>query len=264
MLHALRQEAAKDLPGTLKRVAALGRYTEIELVSFKGYSGPSARDGFAALAPLPTADIRAMLADAGFRARSCHFKYPELAPDTIEQSIDWALGVGTEYMTVGDVAPTTTADEWKGHFLRLNQCGERLARAGLKLGLHTQNDIWKPFAGDRLVMDALLEAVDVGHCNIELDFSTTQSMKIDPVVYLGRYPGRFFALHLRDAKTPEGQGYLPSVPLGQGDIDWRATFKAARAARVPHYIVEMQTQGRMDPIDAMKLSADFIRGLTID
>ena len=133
----------------------------------------------------------------------------------------------------------------------------------MKLGLHTQNDLWRSLGGQGLALDALLAAVEERHCHVQLDLSSTQSMKIDPAAYLARYPGRFFGIHLRDAKTPQGTGYLPSVPLGQGDVNWHALFTAARRARVPHYIVEMQTQGQMDPVEALKLSAEFVRRLTL-
>ena len=263
MIHALRPEAAKDLPGTLKRVAELGYYREIEMVSFKGYGSANARDGFAPLANMPAAEARKIVQDAGFRIRSCHFKYLQFeTPESTNESVAWAKELGTEYVTLGDVTPVATRDDWKRHFDNLNQYGESVAKAGMKLGLHTQNDVWKEFDGE-LLLDKLLAAVPANHCQVELDLSSTQAMKIDPAMYVRRHPGRVFALHMRDAKTPTGTGYLPSVPLGQGDIDWRTLLTACRTANVPHYIVEMQTQGAMDPVLAMKLSAEYLRGLTL-
>ncbi|MEO8071085.1 MAG: sugar phosphate isomerase/epimerase [Acidobacteriota bacterium] len=263
MLHALRVEAAKDLAGTLKRVADLGYYREIEMVSFKGYGGATARDGFAALASMPAAEARKIVTDAGFTIRSCHFKYAQFAtPESTAESLAWAKELGTEYVTLGDVTPTATLDDWKRHFDHMNQLGEAVAKAGMRTGLHTQNDLWTVMDGE-LVLDRLLTAVPANHCQVELDLSSTQAMKIDPADYVRRHPGRVFAMHMRDAKTPAGTGYLPSVPLGQGDIDWRALLLAARAANVPNYIVEMQTQGGMDPVLAMKVSAEYLRGLTL-
>jgi sugar phosphate isomerase/epimerase len=247
----------------LKRVADLGYYRESEMVSFKGYGGATARDGFAPLVNMSAAEARKIVQDVGFVIRSCHFKYAQFqTPDSAAESVAWAKELGTEYLTLGDVTPVASLDDWKRHFDNLNQYGAMVAKAGMKLGLHTQNDMWAAVDGE-LVLDKLLTAVSANHCQIELDLSSTQVMKIDPADYVRRHPGRTFALHMRDAKTPTGTGYLPSVPLGQGDIDWRALLTACRASNVPHYIVEMQTQGAVDPITAMKLSAEYLRGLTL-
>ena len=58
--------------------------------------------------------------------------------------------------------------------------------------------------------------------------------------------------------------YLAAVPLGQGDLDWRAILAAARSAAIKMHIVEMNTQGAMDPIQALRLSVDYIRRLSIN
>jgi sugar phosphate isomerase/epimerase len=198
MLHAVRTLAVKDLRGTLQAIAALG-YTDVELVSFKGYASPAPRDGFGPLAPMQPADIRAAIADAGLSVSSAHFKLEEFDERRIDDRIAWAHGVGLEYMTVADIPPATTLDDWKPHFDTLNRLGERVRRAGLRLGLHTQVDMWRA-VGTTAIMDALLQHVSRANCEVQLDLSTTQSMGVDPVPFLQRYPGRVFALHLRDGR----------------------------------------------------------------
>jgi sugar phosphate isomerase/epimerase len=260
MLHAVRVAAAADLPGTLRRIRAFG-YAEVELVSFRGYAGPAARDGFAALAPMPPSAVRAAIADAGLTATSAHFKFEEFQDARLTESIAWAKGVGLEYMTVSDVPAATTLDDWKRRFETLDRLGERVAQDGLRLGLHTQNDFWRTVDG-ALVLDAMLQQVPAQRCAVQLDLSTTQSMGIDAAAYLARHPGRFFALHLRDAPTPEKPGgYVFSVPLGQGALDLKAIVAAAERAGIRQYIVEMQMQPPADPIEGLRLSADYLRRL---
>jgi sugar phosphate isomerase/epimerase len=268
MLHALRVQAAADLPGTLRRVAALG-YAEVELVSFRGYASAAARDGFGPLAPMSPAAIRAVIRDAGLSASSAHFKFEEFQDTRLGQSVEWATGVGLDYMTVSDVPAGTTADEWKLRFDAINRLGDRVRRDGLQLALHTQNDFWRPIdpstspgAGGVTVMDALLEHVEPGRCAIQLDLSTTQSMGVDAAAFLARHGARVFALHLRDAPTPAQRGgYVFSVPLGQGELDLASIVKAGRAAGVRKYIVEMQMQAPADPIEGLRVSADYLRRL---
>jgi sugar phosphate isomerase/epimerase len=263
MLHAVRARAARDLAGTLRQVASLG-YTEVELVSFKGYSSAAPRDGFGPLAPMAPADIRAVIRDAGLTVSSAHFKFEEFGDERLADSLEWAHGVGLEYMTVSDIPPTTTLDGWNAHFATLNRLGTRLRREGLRLGLHTQNDLWRAY-GDVVVLDALLREVDPAACAVQLDLSTAQSMGVDAVSYLRRYPSRFFALHLRDAKTPPRRGeYVFSVPLGEGDLDLKTIISAARAAGVRTWIVEMQVQAPADPIAALQRSAAYLRALDVE
>jgi sugar phosphate isomerase/epimerase len=260
MLHAVRVQAAADLPGTLRRVAALG-YAEVELVSFRGYASPAPRDGFGPLAPMSPAAIRAAIGDAGLTVSSAHFKLEEFQGTRFGESVEWAQGVGLEYMTISDMPVEPTLDAWRRQFDALDRLGEQVGREGLTLGLHTQNDLWRTFGGE-VVMDALLHRVPPQRCAIQLDLSTTQSMGVDPAAYLARHRGRFFAVHLRDAPTPPTRGgYVFSVPLGRGDLDLKSVIDASRAAGVRKYIVEMQMQAPADPIEGLRLSAEYLRKL---
>jgi sugar phosphate isomerase/epimerase len=262
MLHAVRVQAAADLPGTLRRIAALG-YSEVELVSFRGYASPAPRDGFGPLAPMPPAQIRSVIRDAGLVAASAHFKFEELQDARFDQSVAWAKGVGLEYMTISDVPAAGTSDEWTERFAALDRLGERVRREGLRLGLHTLNDFWREMDG-AMVIDRLVRQVEPARCAIQLDLSTTQSMGADPAAFLARHRGRVFALHLRDAPTPAQRGgYVFSVPLGQGALDLPAIIAAARTAGVAKYIVEMQMQAPADPVEGLRLSAEYLRRLSV-
>lgn len=260
MLHAVRTLAAADFPGTLRRIAALG-YREVELVSFRGYASPAPRDGFGPLAPMAPAAIRAVIRDAGLTVSSAHYKFEELEGARLGESIAWAQGVGLEYITVSDMPAETTLDGWKRSGGALDRIGARVRREGLRLGLHTANAHWQALGG-LVVLDALLQEVPADRLDVQLDLSTTQSMGVDAAAWLGRQRGRVFALHLRDAPTPATPGgYLFSVPLGRGALNLKAIIDAARAAGVRKYIVEMQMQAPADPVEGLRLSAEYLRQL---
>lgn len=260
MLHAVRTLAAADLPGTLRRVAALG-YGEVELVSFRGYASPAPRDGFGPLAPMAPAAIRGVIRDAGLTVSSAHFKFEELEGARLAESIAWAQGVGLDYITLADMPAETSLEGWRRIAAQLDTIGARLRREGLRFGLHTANPHWQTFDGV-LVLDALLQQVPAERLAIQLDLSSTQSMGVDAAAYLRRHRGRFFALHLRDAPTPaKPGGYIFSVPLGHGALNLKAIVDAARAAGIRSYTVEMQMQPPADPIDGLRLSAEYLRRL---
>ena len=260
--HGLRELLSADFPGTLKKVKALG-YDQVELVSFRGYSGNTSRDGFAALAPMDPREIRRIVSDSGLAAPSCHFKFTEFQDGVIDRTIEWAHGVGVKYMVVVDLPAMNTADDCKATFDNVNRFADRVFGAGLQLGHHTQPDDWKTIDG-RLVMDQFLESADTERCQMELDLESTMTMGIDAADYLQKHSGRFFALHLRDAKKPSTLGkYLNSLPLGEGDINWGKTLQAAKSAQVSMYFVEMEMAGSADPLDALRVSADYIRNLSV-
>ena len=57
--------------------------------------------------------------------------------------------------------------------------------------------------------------------------------------YFTRYPGRFISMHIQDvARATAGADRPTQVAVGQGMIDWPATFKAAPAGGVRSYYVE--------------------------
>jgi sugar phosphate isomerase/epimerase len=263
MIHPLRAAAIKDLPGTLREVAKIG-FQEVELISFRGFAGPGSREGFGPLAPLSAVEIRNFVRDAGLTTRSAHFRYAEFDDYRIDYSLDWARALGLSYMTIADIGPAANMDEWRRHFERLNQIGERVSKAGMQLGVHTPNELWRRHDG-RLAIDALLESVSAANCQIQLELSTAQNNGIDNADFLTRAGTRVFAVHLRDAKTPpQPVTYLAAVPLGQGDLDWRRILSAARKAAVKMHILEINTQGATDPIAGLRASVDYMRRLSVD
>jgi sugar phosphate isomerase/epimerase len=260
-LHAIRALAAKDFPGTLKKMADLG-YRVVELVSFRGYSANTSRDGFAPLAPMAPAAIRKTIADAGLRSEAAHFKFEEFDEDRIGQSIAWAQGVGLKRMTISDISrgtPITNRDGWKKVYERLNLLGVRLRREGLALGHHTEFDSFSKIDGT-LLMDAMLAAVEPANCQYQFDMATAISRGLDAAEYLPKHAGRFFSLHLRDGKKPaEAGSYVNALPLGQGEVNWRRVLAAAQKSGVHDYVVEMNVVATEDPIAAYEASAQFLR-----
>jgi sugar phosphate isomerase/epimerase len=65
--------------------------------------------------------------------------------------------------------------------------------------------------------------------------------------YFKKYPGRFYSMHLQDvnmnapkpfAPNQSDEDRYPEVAMGQGSIDWVATFNAAKTGGVKNYFVE--------------------------
>jgi sugar phosphate isomerase/epimerase len=69
--------------------------------------------------------------------------------------------------------------------------------------------------------------------------------------YFEKYPGRFISIHLQDWSPTEKK----DVAIGQGVVDWKRLFAAARKSGAKNYFVETDR-------DDFKASAQFLKGLS--
>jgi sugar phosphate isomerase/epimerase len=65
--------------------------------------------------------------------------------------------------------------------------------------------------------------------------------------YFRKYPGRFISAHLADWSVE----LKKQVPIGQGVVDWKDLFEAAKIGGVKNYFVEMNP-------DTFGPSAEFL------
>jgi len=259
-IYGVREQASKDLEGTLKQVAALG-YKRVELCSFPGY----VNSGFGALASMKAADVRKVIQNAGMGAESCHFQFRQYEDAAIGENIAYAKELGLKYMIMsspreGAQKPNVTMDDWKWNFDHMNKVGERVKAASMQFGYHNHGNEWKTIDGV-LVYDELLRSVDAKLVQLQMDLGGVVTTGHNPIPYLENNPGRFCSLHVKDAKTGEtGHG---SVELGQGDIDWKKLFVAAKKSGVRNYFVEMEVRPPKDPVEALRVSYAYLHQLSV-
>ena len=249
-------QLGSDLRGTLTELSAMG-YSEIELCSFRGFAGDSVRGNFGVLAEMNPAEIRKVIHDSDLTARSCHFKLAEFEEGRIAATLDWAGALALKYVVIIDFQ--FVAQELQRTFELMNAGGERIREAGFAMALHTSNDIWSASNG-RSIFTEMLSEVAPENCIYQLDLSSTLLAGVDPADCLEAHAGRFFSVHLRDGKKPpKPVSYLPSLPLGEGEINFRRVFAAGKKAGITSYIVEM-TVPPAEAMEAYKRSAEFITG----
>ena len=146
-----------------------------------------------------------------------------------------------------------TADDWKWHADELNALGERTKRDGVLTGYHTHPIEFTDVEG--VVPFDLLLKTDPGLVRMQLDVGACAVAGKDPVAYLTRYRDHYFSIHVKDVKD----GKL-GVAVGEGILDWKKIFAAARQANLRHYVVET---GASDDVvmEKTRRSIDFLRGL---
>ncbi len=242
----VRDMIAKDFPGTVKQLADAG-FQMIELCSPVGY----ADSGFAGLAKYTGSELRKILSDAGVGCVSSHFGIDELRKDQ-QRAIDWAKEVGLTQMIVPslDGPEKPTMDDVKRAADEYNKMGEQSGKAGIQQGLHNETFELSMVDGKR-TYDVLFGLLDRKLVKFQFQVSTI-SRGYDAAEYFTKYPGRFISMHVQgwSAETKK------IVPVGQGNLDWKKIFTAAKIGGIKNYFVEMD-------LPMMKASVPFLRNLQV-
>ena len=234
-LYSVRNEAQKDLPGTLARVHALG-FRTVELAGTYGLSA---------------AAFRHMLDSAGLRAVSMHIGYEQLR-DSLAALLRDAKTLGVQYVgtawiphpdgPISDAGARQAAADF-------NRWGRAARQQGLRFFYHVHGYEFTPGKSGALPMDILMRETDSNAVEFEMDVFWVARPGADPVAWLRKYPTRWRLIHLKDMKrgTPtnvnDGTANPDSaeVPVGTGQIDYRAVLRAAQEIGVEQYFLEDET-----------------------
>ncbi len=238
----VKDDLAKDLSGTLKKMGALG-YNSLEMCSPPGY----AKYGFGALQHLSASELKRTIHGAGFSCISCHYGFSELK-DHGQERIDFAKELGLTQMVISSygLPKEATLDNWKKAADDSNKLGELTQKAGLQLAFHNHNTEFEKLDG-QLIYDVLLNRLDPALVKMQFQVWVI-SIGIKAADYFTKYPGRFISAHLYDWS---GKGEEMAA-LGKGVVDWKEFFAAAKVGGVRNYFAEMD-------MPYLKDSAQFLK-----
>jgi len=244
--YPVRKMIAQDFPGTLKLLSDAG-FQRVELCSPWGY----ADSGFGGLAKYKGPELRKILGDAGLECHSSHFDIKELRSNMADR-IAWAKDVGLTQMMVPSLGGprNPTMDDVKRAADEYNKIAEQAAQAGIQQGLHNEGFELSTVDGKR-TYDVLFELLDPKLVKFQFQVSTI-SRGYDAAQYFNKYPGRFISMHAQgwSAKTRK------IVPIGQGTLDWKEIFTAAKTGGIKNYFVEMD-------LEMMRESVPYLRKLDV-
>jgi sugar phosphate isomerase/epimerase len=244
--YPVRTMIASDFPGTIKQLAAAGFQT-IELCSPVGYVDA----GFGGIAKYKGVELRKMFGDLGVKCESSHFSIKELRED-LAGRIAWAKDVGLTQMMVPSLggSKNPTMDDVKRAADEYNKISEQSAQAGIQQGLHNENFELSTVDGKR-TYDLLFGLLDPKLVKFQFQVSTI-SQGYDAAEYFTKYPGRFISMHVQgwSAETRK------IVAVGQGTLDWKKIFTAAKTGGIKNYFVEMN-------LDLMRASVPYLRSLQV-
>lgn len=244
--YPVRAMIAKDFPGTIKTLAGAG-FQRVELCSPVGY----ADSGFAGLGKYKPAELKRVLNDAGVECESSHFDIDELRKD-MPGRLAWAKELGLTQMMVPSLGGPRhpTMDNVKRAADEYNKMGEQAAQAGIQQGLHNEGFETSTVDGKR-TYDLLFGLLDPKLVKFQFQVSTI-AQGFDAAEYFTKYPGRFISMHVQGWSAKSRK----IVAVGQGTLDWKKIFTAAKTGGIKNYFVEMN-------LDLMKASVPYLRSLEV-
>jgi sugar phosphate isomerase/epimerase len=256
----VKDEAAKDLEGTLRKVYAAG-FREIE---FAGFYGKSA------------AEIGALLKGIGFSLVSMHSGAGDIAKNG-DQIIADAKTLGLRYIVCSSPGVTPEKDklpweekmkavdlnDWKWNADLFNKFGKQVSDAGMAFGYHNHTAEFKTFEG-KTAFEYLFASTDPKHVKIELDVGWVFVANQDPIAILNKYKERVVALHVKDFGAPGADGKEPgSVALGEGAIDYKKVLATAKANGTKAFFYEQEAPYTRPILDSVKISGEYLQKLAV-
>lgn len=225
-LYSVREQCAKDLPGTIAAVAKIG-YKGVE---FAGYHGRSAKD------------LRKLLDDNGLVCCGTHTPYETILPDKIEATMEFNQIIGNKYLIVPWMEGKSK-QAWLDKAKVFNEAADKVKAKGMFVGYHAHAHDFEKFDGE--------SAWDLFFGNtkadviMQLDTSNCCDGGADPVAVLKKYPGRAKTIHIKS------NGGGPEAVFGEDKVNWAEVFKFCEGpGRTQWYVVEHESS--KDPLDAVK------------
>lgn len=258
-LYSVRDDLAKDVPGTLRQLRQIG-FVEVETAGFYNHSA---------------AEFRKLIEDAGLRAPSAHLG---MTPSDCQQFFDQAKTLGAAYAVSSSLESALHPPAGKGfhsgplgpdEFHRLadamNELGGKAKQSGLQYAYHNHNYEFVRMPDGGFGYDILVKNTDPGLVKLEIDCGWMCAAGADPVHYMTAYPGRVRMLHIKEfapVAKPSTSLAAPERPkgvdLGQGFIDYKPIFAAARKAGVQHAFSEQENPFPVSQMASAKAAYQFL------
>jgi sugar phosphate isomerase/epimerase len=199
---------------------------------------------------MPAGEMRKTIEGAGLRCESCHYQLRELQEHGAERTA-FARDAGWSQMVVASfgIRPGSPLSDWTKACAAMNRIGEQTRKAGVQAAFHNHHGEFAKI-DDVLIYDHLLRELDPALVKMQFQVAVV-NIGYEAAPYFLKHPGRFSSLHLADWSESEKK----SVPIGQGMVDWKKLFAAAKTGGVRNYFVEMS-------LELMRASVPYLRNLS--
>ena len=239
-LYSIRDDCARDLPGTLAAVAEMG----FDGVEFAGYYGYTAKD------------LRKLLDDNGLKCCGTHTRLDSLLGDEFEATVEFNEMIGNRYLVVPSLPPERRSSNaaWRETGALFSQIAENLAPYKMLTGYHNHAVEFEIVDGEA-GFDAFFGNAHPAVI-MQLDIGNAMHGGADPLDYLRRYPKRLNTVHLKEYSASK-----PEVLLGDGDVPWAKVFEICEGVgNTEWYIIEQETYP-VSPLESIQRCRQALKQL---
>ncbi len=237
-LYSLRDDALKDFPGILAKVAEMG----YDAVEFAGYHGHSAEE------------LRGVLDAHGLKCSGTHTALKALEDD-FEGTLATHEALGTKNIIIPwlPLELHSTAEATVETAKVLTEMTHRVESRGFRLGFHAHDADMKPLDDGRSTWYILGENTP---SSFILQFDTANAMHggSDPVQPLLDWPGRGLTVHLKEYP-------FDGSSLGEGKVPFAEVLKAIPTAGAEWIVVEQEQYGSRTPLESCEVSLKNLRAM---
>jgi len=253
-LFTVRGPLAKDLTGTVKKIASIG-YEDCETY---GYDPEQVK-----YYGLPASSFKQLLADNKMITTSGHYDFTKCFDKPadkmmkyVDQCIEGANALGQRYITWPWLDPSfRTLENFKILAGKLNMIGERINKAGLGFAYHNHDFEFTDHEGQN-GYDIIMKETDAAHVKLQMDlYWVMHSSKRRPSELFKLQPGRFVMWHIKDMDKVS-RDYSE---LGNGSIDFTVILPDSSLAGLQYYYIEQGGNFAKDPIQSITDSAAYFK-----
>lgn len=249
-LYTVRNQCdtLENLENTLKAVADIG-YKAVQLSGICAYEADW---------------MKKTLDKYGLVAPITHTPYRRIVDDT-EKVIADHKAMGAEYVGLGSLpnlwqshADPGTVDR---HFDELAPAIEKIHDAGLMFSYHNHSVEFAKDETGRVLLDRIADKAPADRLALTLDCYWVTAGGGDPAWWLRHLTGRIPCIHFKDMVFNGEDMAVRMAPVGEGNLNYPEIIRAAEEAGVRYAFVEQDECYELDPIEALRVSYDRLRGL---
>jgi len=238
-LYSLRDQFAKDAPGTMAKVKEMG-FRNVEMAGTYGLQFP---------------EFIRLLAQNKLNVVSFAVDFERLKNEP-QKVAEEARSYGARFIVCTWIPHEDnkfgTADVDRASDV-FNTAGRVISGYGLLLCYHPHGYEFKTH-GDSTLFDYMVKKFDMRYVYMEMDVFWMKQAGQDPLALLKKYPTRFVLMHLKDRKvgTPNSDNgkidVEANVTLGTGDVGIAEIIREAKKLGIKHYFLEDESSRSEDQL----------------
>ena len=239
-LYSVRDDCAKDLPGTVGALAKAG----FDGVEYAGYHGRDAKT------------LRKMQDDLGLRCCGTHTGLDTLLGDELERTVDFNLALGNRYLIVPwlDEDRRGSKAAWVETARLFSELAAKVKSRGMQVGFHAHANEFHLVNGE-IPWDIFGTTTDPAVV-MQLDTANCLSAGGDPVAELSRWPGRAVTVHMKEYSAKKGDALI-----GEGDVPWSKVLPLVTGDPRTEWLIIEQEEWRFPPVECAARDLEGLRRL---